>query len=69
MGSVVPTWLVERLHRAHAEGGDAAVRAAGIDLATELCAELLQRGVPGLHFYTLNLSTATREITERLAGR
>jgi len=69
MGSVVPTWLVERLQRAHAEGGDAAVRAAGIDLATDLCSELLQRGVPGLHFYTLNLSTATREITERLATR
>lgn len=69
MGSVVPTWLVERLQRAHAEGGDVAVRAAGIDLATDLCSELLQRGVPGLHFYTLNLSTATREITERLATR
>jgi methylenetetrahydrofolate reductase (NADPH) len=69
MGSVVPTWLVERLQRAHADGGDAAVRAAGIDLATDLCAELLDRGVPGLHFYTLNLSTATREITERLATR
>lgn len=68
MGSVVPAWMVERLEAAHGAGGDVAVRACGIDLATELCAELTARQAPGLHFYTLNLSTATREITERLAA-
>jgi methylenetetrahydrofolate reductase (NADPH) len=43
------------------------VRAAGIELATRLCDELLDRGAPGLHFYTLNRSSATREIFAGLA--
>ena len=42
------------------------LRAEGIAIATELCEELLDAGAPGLHFYTLNRSKATREIFANL---
>jgi methylenetetrahydrofolate reductase (NADPH) len=63
-GSEFPPWLAAELQ---AVGDDpAAVREVGITYATKLCRELLAGGAPGLHFYTLNRSTATREIYERL---
>lgn len=44
----------------------ARLRAEGIAIATELCETLLEVGAPGLHFYTLNRSKATREIFANL---
>ncbi|MBA2952295.1 methylenetetrahydrofolate reductase [NAD(P)H] [Nocardioides sp. MAH-18] len=64
IGTDVPASVVDRI-LAH-DGDAVAMRAAGIDLAAELCEELLEGGAPGLHFYTLNRSKATREIFARL---
>ena len=63
-GHPVPDAVAQRI--APLQDDPAAVRAEGIVLATELCERLLGSGAPGLHFYTLNRSTATRDIFERL---
>jgi methylenetetrahydrofolate reductase (NADPH) len=64
-GTAVPARIVSRLE-GYTEPAD--VRREGIAIATELCDELLLRGAPGLHFYTLNRSKATREIFAALAA-
>jgi methylenetetrahydrofolate reductase (NADH) len=62
-GAAVPEWLVERLAGLE---DPVEVRRIGVEVASALCAELLGQGAPGLHLYTLNRSTATREIYANL---
>jgi methylenetetrahydrofolate reductase (NADPH) len=38
----------------------------GVEIATKLCNDLLEAGAPGLHFYTMNTSSATREIYSQI---
>ena len=63
-GAAFPTDLADRLRAVQAE--PAAVRAIGVEVATALSDRLLAEGAPGLHFITLNRSTATREVWSRL---
>lgn len=63
-GARIPEPLHERLCRYREDG--AAVMAIGLEHAIEQCKELLKRGAPGLHFYTLNKSLATRVILTAL---
>jgi methylenetetrahydrofolate reductase (NADPH) len=63
-GASIPAELLQRLEAA---GDDAdAVRTVGVEHATAQCRDLLARGVPGVHFYTLNRSRASRDILDRL---
>jgi methylenetetrahydrofolate reductase (NADPH) len=63
-GAEIPRWLRMKLQ---AYGDDvASIRAFGLDVVTELCRTLLERGAPGLHFYTMNQSNLTVEIWRRL---
>ena len=65
-GARIPQDVLGRLEAA----GDNAdlVRSIGVEHATGQCRDLIDRGVPGVHFYTLNRSRATRDILDRLRG-
>lgn len=63
-GAEVPRWIRLRLQ---AFGDDTeSIKAFGLDIVTDLCDQLRNGGVPGLHFYAMNQATATTEICKRL---
>jgi len=63
-GAAFPTELADRFATV-AHDPDAVVR-MGIEVAAEMCQRLLELGVPGLHFYTLNRSHSTIEVYQAL---
>jgi len=62
-GATIPARLENELQRCDIP--EAALD-LGVRWATAQCAELLERGVPGIHFYTLNRSPATRMVLRAL---
>lgn len=57
-GAEIPRWIRQRLE---AWGDDLeSIRSFGHDVVLELCEQLMARGAPGLHFYTLNQATAIK---------
>ena len=63
-GTPIPRNIADAF--AQIENDPQAVRALGVEIATSLCKELLAAGASGLHFYTMNSSTATQEIYRKL---
>ncbi|MFA5975383.1 MAG: methylenetetrahydrofolate reductase [NAD(P)H] [Elusimicrobiota bacterium] len=65
-GATMPVSLTEELQPVQEDLN--AVSRIGIRYAAQQCRELLQKGAPGIHFYTLNKSRSTREILGHLRG-
>ena len=66
-GAEIPRWIRLRLQ---GFGDDSAsIKAFGLDVVTDLCDQLRTAGVPGLHFYTMNQSTAVKQICQQLGLR
>ncbi len=64
-GAEIPRWIRLRLQ---GFGDDTeSIKAFGLDVVTDLCDQLRNGGVPGLHFYSMNQSAATLEIARRLS--
>ena len=63
-GAEIPRWIVHRL-RDFGDDRDS-IRAFGIDVTTELCRGLLERGAPGLHIYSMNQAAASEAIWQNL---
>jgi methylenetetrahydrofolate reductase (NADPH) len=69
-GQAFPEDLMERFTALDGDRPEdkRAVRELGVEVATDLCQRLLDEGVPGVHFITMNRSTATREVFANLVS-
>ena len=66
-GTPIPVAISEAFAKVESNPDD--VRKLGVEIATKLCEDLLEAGAPGLHFYTMNTSTATREIFAQIKDK
>jgi methylenetetrahydrofolate reductase (NADPH) len=63
-GAEIPRWIRLRLQ---GFGDDIeSIKSFGLDVIADLCEQLKNGGVPGIHFYTMNQSVATLELCKRL---
>ena len=63
-GVPIPSSISDAFTKVESNPDD--VRKLGVEFATKLCQDLLEAGAPGLHFYTMNTSSATREIYSQI---
>jgi methylenetetrahydrofolate reductase (NADPH) len=63
-GTPIPAAVSEAF--AKVEGNSDDVYKLGVEIATKLSQDLIDAGAPGLHFYTMNASTATKEVFSNL---
>lgn len=63
-GTQIPSHMASAF--AKVESDPNSVKELGVEIATKLCEDLIDAGAPGIHFYTMNTSTATREVFENL---
>lgn len=63
-GAEIPRWIVYRLR----DYGDdrVSIKKFGVEIATDMCRQLLEKGAPGLHIYTMNQSEAVEQIWDNL---
>ncbi len=64
-GAEIPRWM--RIKLEGYRDDTASIRAFGLDVVTDLCANLLEGGAPGLHFYTLNQAGPVSTVWQRLS--
>ncbi len=63
-GAEIPRWIRARIEQYQHD--EASLQAFGLDVVTHLCFDLLDNGVPGLHFYTLNRIEPVKELCKRV---